>query len=168
MLSQATLHLVMLMNLLGCQYNPGKDLDWTSVKSEIRTQFPSVAQISTEQLEQWLVTESPLLLDARSPEEYAVSHLQNADLATSQTALKDVGKDTLVVVYCSVGYRSSRLAEKLADAGYENVYNLEGSIFQWVNEGRAVYRGSQRVKQVHPYDDHWGKLLNKELWSFQP
>lgn len=168
MLSQFFLCLALLMNLSSCRDLPSEGLDWTSVKSEIRDQFPSVVQISTQQLEEWVVTDKPLLLDVRTPEEYAVSHIQNAVLATSETDLKDVSKDTLVVVYCSVGYRSSRLAEKLGEAGYTNVCNLEGSIFQWANEGRAVYRGNRRVDVVHPYDAHWGDLLNRELWSPQP
>jgi len=163
MLTQALL----LVNLVGCLNNSGEGLDWPSVKSEIRAQFPSVAQISTEKLEEWLVTRTPLLVDARTTKEYSVSHLQNAVFAKSEMDFPEVGKDTLVVVYCSVGYRSSRLAEQLAEAGYTNVFNLEGSIFQWANEGRAVYRGSQRVDVVHPYDDHWGSLLNKELWSVE-
>ena len=47
--------------------------------------------------------------------------------------------------------------------GYTEVYNLEGSIFAWANEGRPVYRGKERVQVVHPYDKIWGRLLKKSL-----
>jgi rhodanese-related sulfurtransferase len=158
-----------------CLDSAGEDLEWKSVKSEIREQFPSVAQLSTQELANWLSTDSgplPLLLDARAPQEYAVSHLPNAILTSSEAEvlerLKRVEQDRPVVIYCSVGYRSSRLAEILGELGYKNVYNLEGSIFQWANEGRAVYRGREPVEVVHPYDDRWGKLLRRELWSYEP
>jgi rhodanese-related sulfurtransferase len=67
-----------------------------------------------------------------------------------------------VVVYCAVGYRSSALAQKLQKAGLTNVFSLDGSIFQWANEGRQLYRGSERVKEVHPYNRKWGRLLKPE------
>jgi hypothetical protein len=43
------------------------------------------------------------------------------------------------------------------------VYNLDGSIFQWANEGRPLYSGTNRVASVHPYDREWGRFLKKEL-----
>jgi len=73
---------------------------------------------------------APILLDAREPDEYAVSHLQGArnvgfedfDLDT----LSDIDKDAPIVIYCSVGYRSEKIGEKLQRAGFKNVVNLWG------------------------------------------
>ena len=114
--------------------------------------------------------ERPLLLDVREKEEYEVSHLKDAVLATSDKealeALEGVPPDRPVVLYCSVGYRSSEMAGFLQKRGYEKVYNLEGSIFAWANEGKPVYRGDERVDRVHPYDRVWGKLLKKALRSW--
>ena len=67
-----------------------------------------------------------------------------------------------VVVYCSIGYRSATIIEKLQDAGIGNIYNLEGGLFEWANQGRPVYRGGQRVNEVHPYNRAWGLLLRGE------
>ena len=78
---------------------------------------------------------------------------------------KDVSSDQRIVLYCSVGHRSSELAQFLMKKGYTEVYNLEGSIFAWANEGRPVYRGNERVKVVHPYDRTWGRLLKESLWK---
>jgi 3-mercaptopyruvate sulfurtransferase SseA len=63
------------------------------------------------------------------------------------------------VVYCSVGYRSARVAHWLGGQGYTNVRNLTGSIFQWANEGRPVFRDDRPTNEVHPYDQRWGLLL---------
>jgi len=68
-----------------------------------------------------------------------------------------------VVVYCSVGYRSSALAEKLQRAGFTNVVNLEGSIFQWANEGRTLSRGTNVVREIHGYSRKWAQMLQADL-----
>ena len=148
-----------------------EDHDWPSVKRQIRKQFPSVVQLSTEKLALWLHasdTTKPVLLDSRALNEYQTSHLQEAKFAGSEKevlkATRDLNSMDPIVVYCSVGYRSSKLAVTLQELGFKNVYNLEGSIFQWANEGRPVYSKGVQVKRVHPFNRKWGKLLKKELW----
>ncbi|MCY3770410.1 MAG: rhodanese-like domain-containing protein [Gemmatimonadetes bacterium] len=144
---------------------------WSTTLKMIRAKFPGVAQLSTDSLQTWLdesgQAERPLLLDVRDREEYEVSHLRDAVPAPSrEEALKAVegsSTDRPVVLYCSVGYRSSEMAEFLAKQGFRKVYNLEGSIFAWANEGRPVFRGDEQVQTVHPYDRIWGKLLKKAL-----
>ena len=151
-----------------CRQQPAAD--WPGMKRTIRDKFPEVRQVSTTQLSQWLAQpEPPLLLDARAPKEYAVSHLPYAQPAENEKQalerLKDAPKDRRIVIYCSVGYRSSALARQLQQAGYANVSNLEGSIFEWANQGRPVYKATQRVNVVHPFDEKWGVYLNRDLWS---
>ena len=152
-----------------------KPTDWSSVKKSIKKDFPDVENITTQELSDLLSTPDtivPIIIDARESEEYAVSHLQNALHADTKEkaveVLKDVNKDTLIVVYCSVGYRSGSLVKQLIDIGFNNIYNLKGSIFKWANENRPVFKGDKQVKSVHPYDKEWGKLLKKEFWSFTP
>ena len=65
------------------------------------------------------------------------------------------------MVYCSVGYRSARIADRLQQAGCDRVYNLEGSIFKWANEKRPLYQSDRPTTIVHPYNPLWGQLLNK-------
>jgi len=144
---------------------------WASLKAEIRGKFPGVAQLSVDELKHWLEEQEakPLLLDVREPSEFAVSHLEGALLANDEAvalqALRDAPLDRRVVLYCSVGYRSSALAEKLSKRGYTNVFNLEGSIFEWANRGEHVVTEREPVKQVHPYDSEWGLLLRRDYWS---
>ncbi|MYA18443.1 MAG: rhodanese-like domain-containing protein [Gammaproteobacteria bacterium] len=146
---------------------------WAKTLRIVRETFPDVPQLSTERLAEALEADADVvLLDARSKEEFETSHLQGAVRATSirsaREALKEHGKKSMVVVYCSVGYRSSRLAQKLRATGVENVFNLEGSLFKWANEGRPVYRASEQVRTVHPFDEDWGDLLDRALWSNPP
>ena len=73
-------------------------------------------------------------------------------------------KDQEVIVYCSVGYRSERIGEKLQKAGYTNVKNLYGGIFSWKNEGNEVVRDADiPTDSVHTYNKSWGKWLLKGI-----
>lgn len=143
---------------------------WEETLRFVRETFPDVPQLSTERLAELLEEGAEVvLLDARSEKEFETSHLQGAVQANNVRAARQVlsqrGEKPTVVVYCSVGYRSSRLAKQLRARGVENVFNLEGSLFKWANEGRPVYRGSARVRPVHPFDEDWGKLLDPSRHS---
>jgi rhodanese-related sulfurtransferase len=106
-----------------------------------------------------------LFLDAREPDEYAVSHIKNAVFAGYDhfdlKNLPAMAPDQPIVVYCSVGYRSEKIAEKLRAAGYNRVSNLYGGIFEWVNQGFPVYDQNGRTERVHAFDRSWGVWLKK-------
>jgi rhodanese-related sulfurtransferase len=116
--------------------------------------------------------ERPILLDVRAPTEFRISHLRGArlapDLETAQGILVGVGKDCEVIVYCSVGWRSSAVAQGLTTAGYRRVYNLRGGIFAWANQGRPIYDARGIASKVHPFNDDWGRLLLPRVRSEQP
>lgn len=135
---------------------------WVILKTWVRRSFPTVEQLSTTTLAHQMEQGEPLLLiDARQPEEYAVSHLPGARRATSvdEVALMNPNQ-VAVVVYCSIGYRSARLVAQLKSLGYQAA-NLEGSLFQWANENRRlVVSDSQQTHRVHPYSPVWGLLIN--------
>lgn len=140
---------------------------WQAVFKQIEHNWPTVSQMSTAELAQQLALPEnirPVLIDVRSPDEYAVSHLPDAINAGSPAEIsalvKIVPTNRPVVLYCSVGIRSSKAAHQLLESGRTNVFNLKGSIFQWANEGRTVVRHGQPVTEVHPYNEHWGRLLN--------
>ena len=148
-------------------------LEWQGVHELLRTDFPNVPTVTTDQLAEALTTERPVvLLDVRDPSEFLVSHLPNARLVRSAddlvTSLENISQDTLIVAYCSVGYRSAQLIKELQQRGITTAFNLEGSIFAWANAGLPVYRGENQIRQVHPFNESWGQLLQPELWSFTP
>ncbi len=157
----------LLLLLLSCALpSRSQAFGWRVVNAKIRREFPDVKRITTAELAAWLNDETrpaPLLLDVRSRAEFAVSHLAKAaqmEPDAPASVLREA-KDRPIVTYCSVGYRSGSFAARLQAAGFTTVANLEGSIFQWANEGRPVYRGSAEAKLVHPYNRVWGMLLEK-------
>lgn len=136
------------------------------IKRLIARKFPTVQWLNIKDFATWLenpVKPQPIVLDARSEAEYAVSHLKEAEhidpYHPNLGVLAGVSKDMPIVVYCSVGYRSARIAERLGQAGFSRVYNLEGSIFQWANVGRPVFKDNRPTTFVHPYNALWGRLL---------
>ncbi|MBT2159845.1 rhodanese-like domain-containing protein [Zobellia barbeyronii] len=123
----------------------------------------SVDYIHVEALEK---TENRILLDAREKKEYDVSHLENAiwvgyDTFQLDSVLQKVqNKNSEIVVYCSIGVRSENIGEELEEAGYTNVKNLYGGIFEWKNEGLPVYDSiGNTTEKIHAFNKHWGKLL---------
>jgi rhodanese-related sulfurtransferase len=150
-----------------------ESISWKIVNATIRADFPAVPRIGTAELAEWLADEKrelPVLLDVRTEPEFEISHLQNAQRVApgSPAAAIKLAKDHPILTYCSVGYRSGAFAETLRQAGYARVVNLEGSIFQWANEGRPLFRGTERVAQVHPYNRIWGLLLAKRYRAHVP
>ncbi|MEO5984125.1 MAG: rhodanese-like domain-containing protein [Ferruginibacter sp.] len=105
-------------------------------------------------------------VDAREVNEYNVSHLKNSLFVGynnfSIDGLKNIPKDRPIIVYCSVGKRSENIAAKLKKNGYNNVSNLYGGIFEWVNEDQPVYDlQNKQTMNVHAFNKFWGKFIEK-------
>lgn len=147
----------------------GRSLVFKLLKFAIGYKKPHVCWLTTKELANWLENSAqtqPIIIDARSEAEYAVSHLKNARridaIAPNLALLPDISSDTPIVVYCSVGYRSANIAQQLQQTGFDRVYNLQGSIFQWANEGRPIFKDDRPTQFVHPYNAIWGKLLKSQ------
>lgn len=144
-----------------------------NVRENVRVLFPSVKQVSPSGLAARLAnSDSLVLLDVRDPQEFAVSHLPGAVRVAPQVDGKsfmekiDVTNKT-VVFYCSVGVRSSKLAQKLQPEllrkGAISVFNLDGGIFAWHNEMRPLEEDSGRTTDfVHPFDPKYKSLLKRQ------
>lgn len=107
-----------------------------------------------------------VLLDAREPEEYQVSHIKGAVFSGfsnfSAEAISESIQDKAapIVVYCSLGIRSEKISEKLKEEGYTNIRNLYGGIFEWKNKGFAVFDSEgMETEKVHAYSKSWSKWL---------
>ena len=132
----------------------------------------TVPVISVQHLKRNL--DSYVILDAREKMEYEASHIPGAifigynDFDMANT-LKRIPKSKEILVYCSIGYRSEKIGEKLLKAGYQDVSNLYGSIFEWVNQGYPIENGAgKNTNEVHTYSKRWGRWVNnktiKKVW----
>jgi rhodanese-related sulfurtransferase len=147
-----------------------RSINWFFLKKTLEYRFPEVTWISTQELATLLSNKDqppPLLFDVRTAEEWNVSHLPGArhvePKAPIESVTMGISRATPIVTYCAVGYRSAEMAKRLKAAGFTNVRNLEGSIFQWANERRPLVQGEQPATRVHPYNGLWGRLLEDEV-----
>jgi len=134
-----------------------------------RVLHQAVPYVSVSQLQQ---LPAPVLLDTRAINEFTVSHLLGARWVGydhfSLNAVRDLPLDTPIVVYCSIGLRSERIGVQLHQAGYTQVRNLYGGIFEWVNEGQPVFTTSdQHTDRVHAYSPAWGIWLKRGQRVYQ-
>lgn len=119
----------------------------------------SVHEIDVSQADS--LHESALFLDSREAEEYQVSHIENSVFvgydSLDLSPLKKVDKNEEIVVYCAVGYRSEKVAEKLVEMGYTNVHNLYGGIFEWKNQQKEIVnKHGTPTDRIHVYKKVWG------------
>lgn len=132
---------------------------------------PDIEQMAPEALKALMAENAPFVIfDVREEAEYAVSRLPGAVRVDpglwQSTFVQRYGslvKDKIVVFYCSVGVRSSRLAARVQDVapqlGARSIHNLAGGIFRWHGEKRTLVDTRGATDAVHPYNATWGKLL---------
>ncbi|XP_072163807.1 uncharacterized protein [Diadema setosum] len=176
------------------------------VMSGVKKRFPRVNGISTEDLADLIERQEDarerrlVVIDVRPEEEYSISHIPSVIRVDPGTENMDIVRRTVhehltgdrrsepihVVMYCSLGYRSSALAEKVqrclevdekktapkpSSHGFlsnMHIYNLEGGLFKWAMEERElVDRFQQPTKFVHPYNIVFGQLLSKDKRRYE-
>ena len=108
-----------------------------------------------------------LYLDAREVNEFNVSKIQNAkwvgydDFDLSR--VENLDKNQEIIVYCSIGYRSEKVAEKLEADGFTNVTNMVGGVFSWVNyDNPLVDSTKSETKKVHAFSTAWGIWIDSK------
>ncbi len=115
-----------------------------------------------------------IILDARELKEYETSHIKNAvhvgyDYFNIETVSEIINnKDEQIVVYCSLGIRSEDIAEKLKKAGYNNIFNLYGGIFEWKNNEDLLLNSEEiETEDVHAFTKEWSNWLKKGIKIYE-
>ncbi len=126
------------------------------LKQRLRAEFPTVQQLSVTDFVR--NNSDALLVDVREAEEFAVSRIPGAINISDPEQLLTLAQTSKrpLILYCSVGYRSSKAAAFLAQQGVSAVANLEGSIFEWANQGRLMEDDEGSTQAVHPFNAWWG------------
>lgn len=110
-----------------------------------------------------------IFLDAREIHEFDISHIPESRYVGYDKFkienIKDIPKDKKIVVYCSIGYRSEIIATKMKEAGYKNVYNLYGSIFEWANNNYTLAdKKGKTTNRIHTFNRKWSQwVLNPDF-----
>lgn len=117
-----------------------KTADQTATQASGNTaQALGYRQITQEEAQQMMKSEKDyIILDVRTPEEFAEGHIPGAicishDTITDAAVPELPDKAQLIMVYCRSGRRSKLAAEQLAKNGYTNIVEF-GGIIDWTGE----------------------------------
>lgn len=100
---------------------------------------PGYRQIGMEEAVTMMEEESGyIILDVRTPEEFADGHIPNAvNIPNEVIGTEEIpelpDKEQLILVYCRSGNRSKQASEKLVNLGYTNIVEF-GGIIDWQGE----------------------------------
>ena len=97
-------------------------------------------EISCKDFHLMMETKNPMIIDVRLYKDYRKERIYDSHIATEKTALKEllknVRKETDILVYCSKGERSRVAAEIICkEMKFKNVYSLEKGINEWKRKG---------------------------------
>jgi adenylyltransferase/sulfurtransferase len=94
-----------------------------------------VPSVSVRELKQKMdARETFMLVDVREPYEYEIARIEGSrliPLGELETHVSDLPRTGKLVLQCHSGGRSEQATRLLQQAGFENVYNLEGGIDAW-------------------------------------
>lgn len=95
----------------------------------------SVTEFSTKAAEPGVIT-----LDVRTPGEFAEGHIEGARLIDFQSGnfeneIAALDKNATYAVYCRSGNRSGQAVKVMQEAGFSNVFNMNGGVIDWSNAG---------------------------------
>ncbi len=93
--------------------------------------------ISVSEAHQWLQSaNAPVLLDVRTPEEYAEGHIAGSIMIdyrdnSFDEEIEKLDKDATYLIYCRSGGRSGKAVHKMIGNGFKDVTNMEGGYNAW-------------------------------------
>ena len=134
---------------------------------EYKKSFPEVQDITPKQAMELMQSKDVIFVDTRTAKEQKVSMLPDA--VTEKDFMKNLEqyKNRVIIGYCTISYRSGKLARKLRKEGI-TMLNLKGGMLAWVLEGGKVYDANGETKRVHVYKKKWNYLPEgyEAVWSF--
>ncbi len=118
----------------------------------------NVPQIEVAAVDRLVKEKNYLLLDVREPKETRVSAIAGAITKEQFEQNPALYKDKKIIAYCTIGYRSSKFAERMNKQGYQ-ISNMRGSLLLWSHaQGALVNSRGEATQQMHVYGRDWDLL----------
>jgi rhodanese-related sulfurtransferase len=136
-----------------------------SMYRDYKKDFADVADIAPPEAMALLKTGQALFVDVRAAKEQAVSMLPGAIAADEFLKYPERYRDKVIIGYCTISYRSGKLADALRVQGI-TMLNLKGGLLAWVHAGGKVYDRSGETRRIHVYGRKWnlGPKDYEALW----
>ncbi len=103
----------------------------------------SINQMNSDELIEFIELNDAILVDVRTEDEYNSGYIEsslNIDYFSNEFSVNadKLDKTIPIILYCRSGKRSSMSANKISKLGFKEIYNLQGGILEWIEEGNAV------------------------------
>ncbi len=113
---------------------------YTACSPKEEKKVGKVKLLQKEQFTQVIDTADVLLVDVRTAPEYEAGFIAgavNIDIkkADFEKRMNYFDRKVPIAVYCVKGGRSAKAAKKLAEMGFETVYDLKGGYAKWMKDG---------------------------------
>lgn len=122
--------------------------------ADYREDFPGIEEIDPAAAIALVGDPNVVFVDVRDPEEQAVSMIPGAVPSEVFMAGLEHFRGQRIIGYCTISYRSGKLAAKLDREGM-TMTNLEGGLLAWVHAGGPLVRGNRPVQEMHVYGRKW-------------
>jgi sodium/bile acid cotransporter 7 len=134
---------------------------------DYKESFPAVQDITPKEAMDLMQSEQVVFVDTRKSKEQKVSMLPNALTEKDFEQNLEQYRNKVIIGYCTISYRSGKLAKKLREKGI-TMLNLKGGMLAWVHEGGKVYDANGETKRVHVYKKKWDYVPEgyEAVWSF--
>lgn len=105
--------------------------------------------VSPEEAAELFKAHKAIIVDVREPEEWNEQHIQGAifmPLGDVKNRLHELAayKTSTVIMQCRSGKRSAKAAQILMDAGFKDIYNMQGGILAWSKAKLATVKGASQ------------------------
>ncbi|MGV6828776.1 MAG: rhodanese-like domain-containing protein [Flavobacteriales bacterium] len=98
--------------------------------------YDSITLLSPKEFKQKISNKKVQLIDVRRPSEFqqgTIKNAKNIDFFSGKfiSEFEKLNKDQAVFLFCRSGSRSRQTARKLANMGFQEIYDLQGGILNW-------------------------------------
>lgn len=150
----------LILHLAGCAQPPAEkknDSNATPRQSLTAVEFSEKIQALTDEQ----------IIDVRTPQEFAGGYISGAvninyNDPGFMAQINNLDKNKPVMVYCLSGGRSSDAAQKLVEAGFQNVYDMKGGTMSWSKNGLPLDGGQHEKADKYTSTDYQ-QLLKSDL-----
>jgi rhodanese-related sulfurtransferase len=116
--------------------------------------FADVEDIDPREAMKLLQEGKAVFVDVREAKEQEVSMLPGAITEAQLLRSPEKYGDRILIGYCTISYRSGKLAQKLK-AKSLSMMNLRGGLLAWVHDGGKVYDQNGETRRIHVYGRKW-------------